>query len=257
MPELPDVEGFRRYLARYAAGQRVGRVEVRDAVLVRNASPRALGRALAGAQLGDPRRHGKWVIAPADGVALAMHFGMTGLLHWTAGDAPAHPHDRVVLHCESGRLAYRNMRKFGGVWLAREPDASDVTGPLGPDALDVDATLFEELLARRRAGIKAALMDQTLIAGLGNLLVDEILWRARVRPRTRIERLSGPRRRRIHDEMEATLRESVPTARVPSKPGWLTTVRDEREPRCPRCGRGLRRETVAGRTTVWCPRCQR
>jgi formamidopyrimidine-DNA glycosylase len=257
VPELPDVEGFRRYLARYAAGRRIERVEVRDRELVRNASPRALGSALEGETLGEPRRHGKWMLAPAGDAVLAVHFGMTGLLHWTARPGEPHRHDRLVLHCNGGELAYRDMRRFGGVWLSREPDGGDVIGALGPDALGVDADRFEELLGHRRGGVKAALMDQTVIAGLGNLLVDEILWRARVNPRAPIGRLRRSTRRRIHREMEATLHESIPTARVPSKSGWLTAVRDHRDARCPRCGGPLRRGTVAGRTTCWCPRCQR
>ena len=83
MPELPDVEGYRRYLARHAQGRRIERVEVPDAELVRNRSAQALGRALRGARFAEPRRHGKWLIAPAGDVELLMHFGMTGLLRWS------------------------------------------------------------------------------------------------------------------------------------------------------------------------------
>jgi formamidopyrimidine-DNA glycosylase len=100
-------------------------------------------------------------------------------------------------------------------------------------------------------------MDQRLIAGLGNLMVDEIAWRARVDPRVQVKRLSARRLDRLWGAMDEVVRDSIPTGRVPPVEGWLTGVRDERDPRCPRCGSRLRRATVAGRTTVWCGRCQR
>src|SRR3954470_717454 len=119
MPELSDVEGFRRYLARHAAGRRIERVEVRDATLLRNTTPQGLGHAVRGERFGEPRRHGKGLFADAGAATVAMHFGMTGLLHWTADAGYSHQHDRVVFRLDGGQLAYRNMRKFGGVWLAR------------------------------------------------------------------------------------------------------------------------------------------
>lgn len=103
MPELPDVEGFRRSAARYAGGRLVDRVEVLDHALVRNATAQRLGRALAGTRLGRPDRHGKWLVLPADGAAVLLHFGMTGLLAWTARDTEFHVHDRVVFHCRGGQ----------------------------------------------------------------------------------------------------------------------------------------------------------
>lgn len=258
MPELADVEGFRRYLARFAAGRRIGSVEVADPVLLRNTSPQGLGRAVRGRRFGAPLRHGKWLIAPVGRVEVLIHFGMTGLLTYSSAKEEDHPHDRLVFHLDEGVLRYRNMRRFGGVWLARsERQRREVTGPLGPDAMDVDAEQMEELVGGRRGGIKAALMDQKLMAGLGNLLCDEILWRARVDPRTAVRELSPRRLGRIHAEMEVVLRMANRRGRVPPDPDWLTGARGQRDRDCPRCGRSLSRATVAGRTTVWCPRCQR
>jgi formamidopyrimidine-DNA glycosylase len=258
VPELPDVEGFRRVLARNGAGKRIEAVDVLDASMVKGTPARSLVQALEGRRFGQPRRHGKWVIAPVDGVEVLMHFGMTGLLEWRPRGEERHRHDRVVFACEDGELRYRNMRKFGSIRLARdEPGRERATGPLGPDAHGLDRADFERLLARRRGSIKAALMDQTLLAGVGNLLADEILWRAGVHPRTQVPRLSRRRRDRLHQALRDTVRESLPAARVPHGERWLTRVRDQREPRCPRCGTRLRKETVAGRTACWCPRCQR
>jgi formamidopyrimidine-DNA glycosylase len=150
------------------------------------------------------------------------------------------------------------MRRFGGVWLAGDEHERDqVTGPLGPDAAAIDRDTFEALIRQRRGGIKAALMDQRLIAGVGNLLSDEILWRAGVHPATPVERLSPRRRNALYDALDAAIHESIRYGRVPHGPRWLTRVRDDREPVCPRCGTRLRKATIAGRTACWCPREQR
>lgn len=252
------MEGFRRVLARHAKGKPIESVEVLDRAMLRNSTPQAFGRALHGARFREPRRHGKWLLASAGEVTVLMHFGMTGLLEWARRGSQRHVHDRIVFVCRGGELRYRNMRKFGGVWLTRdERERESVTGPLGPDAQDVDRVRFEELLGPRRGGLKAALMDQRLLAGIGNLLADEIAWRAGEHPRTRVDRLSPRRRDALHAAMRDVVRESIPRGRVPHGRKWLTAVRDEREPRCPRCGARLRKATVAGRTACWCPECQR
>lgn len=260
MPELPDVEGFRRYLARHAEGQRICSVEVLDPQLVRNRSGRAFARALAGHRFGAPARHGKWLIAPTgeEGEQLLLHFGMTGLLRWTPPGEERHPHDRVVFCCQDGELSYNNMRRFGGVWLAGdEAERASVTGPLGPDAVTITEEQLDALLRSRRGAIKPALMDQRLLAGVGNLLSDEILWRARIHPATQVRALSPARRRRLYAALRAAVDESIRYGRVPHGRRWLTRVRDERAAACPRCGTLLHRGTIAGRTTCWCPRCQR
>ena len=258
MPELPDVEGFRRYLQRHAAGHRIARVEVPDRAIVRNRRPQAFGRALAGRAFDPPRRHGKWLIAPVGEVEVLLHFGMTGELRWSGDDEGRHRHDRVIFVCDDGELRYNNMRRFGGVWLARDDAERDaVTGPLGPDAAGLTRERFEELIAGRRGAIKAALMDQRLIAGVGNLLSDEILWRAEVHPATPVAKLSPARRRRVYEALRAAVGESIRYGRVPHGERWLTRVRDDRNAMCPRCGVRLRRATIAGRTACWCPREQR
>jgi formamidopyrimidine-DNA glycosylase len=251
LPELPDVEGFRR-VARKAAGRRIEDVDVLDGALLRAGR----GRTIVGTHFGDPLRHGKWLVFPAGDAEVLMHFGMTGRLDWERRGSERHRHDRIVFVCRGGELRYRNMRRFGGVWISKR-GRERVTGPLGPDAAEVDRERFRKLLGRRRGGIKAALMDQRLIAGLGNLMVDEITWRARLNPRAQVAHLSRRRVDRLWEAMDEVVRESLPTGRVPPAEGWLTGVRDSREPTCPRCGARIRKSTVAGRTTAWCPRCQR
>jgi formamidopyrimidine-DNA glycosylase len=258
LPELPDVEGFRRYLVRYGEGRRIAGVDVLDRAMARNRTPRTLDGALRGRTFTAALRHGKWLCAETGGPLVLMHFGMTGLLKAGHGADDRHPYDRVVFRFDDGELRYRDMRKFGGVWLARDEDERHaVQGPIGPDALAVSRDEFVERLTRRRGEIKPALMDQRTIAGLGNLLVDEILWRIRVNPRRLIGKLSEREIDAFYTTMGEVLRESNRRARVPALDGWLTAVRDRRDARCPRDGTPLRRTQVGGRTSVWCPRDQR
>lgn len=261
MPELPDVEGFRRLLAGSASGQPIRRVSVPAPEILRNTSPQRLGRALSGQRLGQPQRHGKWLCAPAGPQMLVLHFGMDGSLQWVpAGRLAASRRvaaDRLVLLCRDGELRYRSVRKLGGVWLAGSPEeVAAVTGPQGPDALTLDQAGLAGRLAGRRGAVKPALMSQSVIAGLGNLTVDEVLWRARIHPRIPVGRLGAPGLRRLHGAVQEVLAAAVPAGRVPGYEGWLTGARDERAAACPRCGTRLSRGRVGGRGTVWCPRCQ-
>jgi len=259
MPELPDVEGFRRYWSRYMTGERVRRVEVPKPAIVRNRSAAALGRALAGRRFERPDRHGKWMIAATDGPILLLHFGMTGGLHWSAQTGDGwHRHDRLIFVTPNGEMRYRNMRMLGGAWLARDGrELEGIVGSLGPDAADLDADELEALLDGRRGGVKATLMNQRVVAGIGNELSDEILWQARIHPGRAVRELSSRRRAELARIAVEVLTESNRHGRIPRNPGWLEEQRGRRDARCPRCGRQFRRSRIAGRTSYWCPRCQR
>jgi formamidopyrimidine-DNA glycosylase len=258
VPELPDVEHFRQFFLAHAAGKSVVRVGA-DPTIVRNASPRGLATALQGRRFENPRRHGKWLICWTDGPALLLHFGMTGELIWSGHEPARHRWDRLWLgFAEGGELRYRNMRKLGGAWLAHDQvEADEVLGPLGPDALAVTLRQFVQLLDHRRGGVKAALMDQTFVAGVGNIIADETLWQARLHPRRRIDSLSPEERLLLFRTMRSVLRRSVEGYDyVPRKRTWLSHVRGQPGARCPRCGTPLTRTVVAGRTTYLCPACQ-
>ncbi|WP_431967173.1 Fpg/Nei family DNA glycosylase [Actinacidiphila sp. bgisy160] len=259
MPELPDVEGFRRVLSSYGRGRRIEHVEVADPSVLHGVSAPRLRRALEGRRFGAPRRHGKWLIAPTrDGPVLLIHFGMTGLLLRCAPGRPRHPHDRVLFTLSGGRgLRYRDQRKLQGLRLvAGEEAVADVLAGQGPDALEVDRRRFADLLTRRRGRIKAVLIDQSVVAGLGNLLADEILWRTRTPPTRPAASFDEEECERLRTAMRRVLRSAVEAGCVPARRSWLTGHRDTPDPDCPRCGGRLRRERIAGRTTVWCPVCQ-
>jgi formamidopyrimidine-DNA glycosylase len=258
VPELPDVEAYRRFFRAHATGRVVRSVSA-DPTVVRNSTPASLDRAFRGRRLEEPERHGKWLICWTDGPALLLHFGMTGDLIWSDQEPEPHRHDRLIIRFTDGReLRYRNMRKLGGVWLAHDrADVARTLGTLGPDALGLGRNQFFELLGRRRGGVKAALMDQSFIAGVGNIIADEVLWQARLHPKRRIESLSDEERARLFTSMRRVLRESVERYDfIPRKRSWLSHERGRPGAACPRCRTPLVRAVAAGRTTYFCPRCQ-
>jgi formamidopyrimidine-DNA glycosylase len=257
VPELPDVEGFRRQLADTLPGRRIRRVQVHDPGVLRNATAAALGRRLDGRRFDPPRRHGKWLMLPTDGPTLLVHSGMTGHPYYAADGAAREPYERLVIALDRGELRYADLRKLRGVWLAdTDADVARVTGPQGPDALGIGLPAFRDLLSGRRGRVKPTLMDQSVIAGLGNLLTDEICWRARIAPHRPVPALDSADVKRLHAAMASVLRTSVRHGRVPGLPRWLTGVRDEPDPSCPRCGARLAHGRLGGRTSLWCPRCQ-
>jgi formamidopyrimidine-DNA glycosylase len=257
VPELPDIEGFRRNLADTLPGKRIRAVDIRDEGILRNASVHSLQRKLTGHRFGEPRRHGKWLILPTDGPTLLVHSGMTGHPYYAASDQEDEGHERLVITLDRGELRYADLRKLRGIWLATDDEeVAGIMGDLGPDALSMDLRTFTAALRGRRGAVKSTLMDQSVVAGLGNLLTDEICWRARINPARAVTELDPSDMRRLQAAMKTTLRTAVRRGCVPRLPRWLTRERDETDPSCPRCGTRLRRSRIAGRTSLWCPRCQ-
>lgn len=257
MPELPDVEAHRRLADRHAVGGTVASVSCSDPQILRDTTPQGLGRALSRATFTAAQRHGKWLWLTTDAASdVLMHFGMTGALHWHP-DGDACERDLVRFHLGGGMLAYAVTRKLGGVWLVgSERERGEVTGPLGIDALDLDERAAREALAGSRAGLKAALMDQARIAGIGNLLADEVCWRVRVHPATRCADLAEGCWAALAEALAQVLDAGIEAGQVPADAGTLTGARDAEDERCPRCGEPLAAGTIAGRTSRWCPREQ-
>ncbi|MFI7275078.1 Fpg/Nei family DNA glycosylase [Streptomyces sp. NPDC049879] len=258
MPELPDVEAFRRVLDACGTGHRVVRVEVADAGVLRDVSTARLRRGLEGRRFRAAERRGKWLLGRTDGPTVLFHFGMTGRLVPADAGAPRERWDRVAFRLDDGReLRFRDQRKLRGIWLApTDEDAERVIGDQGPDALAVGDADFARRLAGRRGGLKGALLDQSVVAGLGNLLSDEILWQARLHPAARADRLTDAERRRLVGATHHVLADAVPAGHVPADTDGLTGHRRDRDGTCPRCGGPLAHGRIAGRSTVWCPHCQ-
>lgn len=260
-----EVEYYRR-LATAALGREIAGVTVVDARYVRGATtPRALAAALVGARLVAARRHGKLLVLDAGGgrPPLGLRFGMTGdlvvdgataldrLQYGSRTHRPAWVRFRVRF-ADGGRLELHDPRRLGSVELC--PDES----VLGPDAAAVTLAQLRTALGARAPGagppLKARLQDQGRLAGVGNLLSDEILWRAGLAPQRPSGALTPAELRRLHRHLRGTVAEL--TERGGSHTGDLMA---ERTPggRCPRDGAELRRATVGGRTAWWCPAHQR
>jgi formamidopyrimidine-DNA glycosylase len=255
VPELPDVEHFRRFLAERAEGARIEQVVTTDPQILRNTVPADLDRAVRGHRFDPPERRGKWLIGWTTGPAVLIHFGMTGGFGWADTPNGRHPHDRVIFRTDRGELRYRNMRKLGGLWLAHDRgEVGRLLARVGPDALAVSPRELREALGSRQGQVKAALMDQAVVSGVGNLAADEALWQARIHPARRLQDLEDEERRRLERTVRRVLRTWVD--RFDDLPGtWLLPARRPGAA-CPRCRTPLARTQVAGRTTYSCPTCQ-
>lgn len=260
MPELPDVETFKRYLDATSLHQVIRSVRVlRDGIL-QGVSRQRLQRTLDGRQLCAGHRHGKYLSVRLDADAwLVLHFGMTGFLTYWEDEAPPPPHARMILHFDNGhRLACDCQRMLGKVRLAGDFARFVEEHGLGPDALRVGKAVFDEGLRRRRGAIKSMLMDQSFVAGLGNVYSDEILFQARIHPRTRPVDLPATARGHVFRGMRRILRKAIEVHADPHRMprGWLLP---QRRPgaACPRCGGNLEHVVVSGRTAYFCPACQR
>lgn len=256
MPELPEVETYARYFARHALHQRIVSVNVRDERILGEIRSETFVRKLKGREFSEVRRHGKHLFARAGTTWLHLHFGMTGdLAHYRDGkDAPRFA--KIVFDFAGGaHLAFEDVRLFGLADLVDSPDALIAEKGLGPDPLDPKFTprKFDALLERRRGAIKSLLMSQEIIAGLGNLYVDELLYQTAIHPRRAVDALEAGERRAIFTTMRRLLRDVIARhgreAELPAR--YLFHHREAGE-RCPRCGGTIRRSVVFGRTTYFC-----
>jgi formamidopyrimidine-DNA glycosylase len=248
MPELPEVERARATIEDGALGRRIVRVDDADTWVCRPHAPGEIAAALEGATLTAAHRRGKTMWVETDtGPVLGLHLGMAGRI--AVDEEPAATGwDRFSLEfADGGRMALRDKRRLGRVVLDPALDR------LGPDAAEVGREAFRARVGAGSAPLKARIMDQSVIAGVGNLLADEALWQARLSPLTPAGELDDEQLDALRRAIRAATRRAIRRGGVHT--GELIPHR-ERDGHCPRCGTALRRETVGGRTTYWCPREQ-
>ncbi len=265
MPELPDVEGFKRALAKNALGKTIAEIVVSDARILGKLPARTFASRLRGARLVEVRRHGKHLMVKLDqGGWLTLHFGMTGALQFQKQSGSEPPFTRVRLDFDGGgSLAYTNKRMIGRVGLAGDAADFIATEKLGPDALDrrLDFDAFKTAVLGRKRDVKSVLMDQEVIAGIGNIYSDEILFQARINPAARIDQLAPGALKQLFAKMREVLKTAVSRGagseqffeRLPK--GFLLPQRNNAG-RCPRCRATLKIFKVGGRTAYCCPKCQ-
>lgn len=288
MPELPEVETIRLGLAHLVAGARVADVKVLDARAVRRqpGGPASFARGLGGRVLEPPRRRGKYLWFPLSdeagihepcGDALLCHLGMSGQFRVDDAGAPLPRHTRIVLGLEGGRdLRFCDQRLFGGMQIAplQESGGSPVPAPvahIGPDPFDdaFDAVAAGRRLRARRSTLKRALLDQTLVSGIGNIYADETLWRARRHPETPTGRLRAREATGLFETAGAVMAQAIDQGgttfdrlyvRVNGESGYFGRRLDvygrEGLP-CRRCGAAIIRMAFMNRSSHLCPHCQR
>ena len=259
MPELPDVEVYRRYLGSTALHKRIDTVELHSHRVLEGVSGRRLKSTLEGASLEEASRHGKYLFARLDkGPYLVLHFGMTGFLKYFKKAEQEPEHERLALHLDNGyHLAYDNQRLLGRVFLAGDRERFIEERELGPDALGVDFDTFASILNRGRGSVKTTLMNQKMLAGLGNIYTDEILFQARLHPKSEVGTLSRGDIRTLFERMRTVLTRAIDVQADPGRmPGdWLLPGREEGA-NCPGCGGKVEKITLSGRSTYFCPACQ-
>ena len=270
MPELPEVEGVLRTLCD-GIPSLTGRV-IQTVILLSNISISGdygdvFQSKLEGFRFAGIRRHGKYLIFTLEGdgtgrdtLYLIVHLRMTGRLDLVEQKQAIERHTRLLLLLDGGlALRFDDPRKFGRVCLVHRPD--QVTAALGPDALTVDAEEFAARLARHRRQIKPLLLDQTFVAGIGNIYADEILFRARIHPLTVSDTLVKRDVTRLHRALVEVLAEAVAAhgANIDGvfrEGGFVVSVYGRTDKPCPLCGTEIAKIRVGQRGTHFCPACQ-
>jgi formamidopyrimidine-DNA glycosylase len=247
MPELPEAERARQTLES-VLGRRIASVDDTDTYVCRPHPPGEIASALAGHTFAGAHRRGKFLwLTTEDGPTLGLHLGMAGSIALEAPtDRPRW--DRFTVHFEDGtRFALRDRRRLSRALL--NPDF----GHVGPDAATVGREAFRRLVGAGDTAVKARLLHQGAISGVGNLLADEALWQARIAPRRSTKQLSDEDLDRLRRALRAAVRSALREGGVHT--GRFVAARGP-QGTCPRCRHALERGTVGGRTTYWCPVCQ-
>jgi len=272
VPELPEVETVRRALEPVLTGRRLIRVEIADSRLVRPLETLQVTAELEGERVAAVERRGKYLIVRfVSGCSLLIHLRMTGSLrHAPAGKLADDPYRRAVVRLDDGSdVAYRDVRRFG-TWLVLGPGELEpyLAQRLGPEPLGrLTARGLAARLERRRVPIKAALLDQRTLAGVGNIYADEALWYAQVHPLRPSRELDGGDVARIHRCVRRALRTGIERqgaslrdyALPDGAPGTMQhefRVYGRAGEPCDRCGTPIEKIRAAGRGTWYCPRCQ-
>jgi formamidopyrimidine-DNA glycosylase len=246
MPELPEAERARQALST-ALGRRIAAVDDRDTYVARPHAAGEIADALVGHEFVTARRRGKFLwMQTDDGPTLGLHLGMAGSIVVDPA-SPSHWDRFTVRFADGGSFALRDKRRLGRAIL--NPDFTHV----GPDAAEVDRATFRRLIGSGRAPVKARLLDQGAISGVGNLLADQALWQARIAPGRRVSDLDTADLDRLRREIRAAVRSAI--RKGGAHTGALIQARGPAGA-CPRDGTVLSRDTIGGRTTYWCPECQ-
>jgi formamidopyrimidine-DNA glycosylase len=272
MPELPEVETIVRGLRRQIKGQAVTGIKVLYPGMVEPPPPR-FNRALTNAMIGEVERRGKIILIQVSGNhTLLVRLGMTGRLMILPAVSPLEKHTHVIFELGPEKrlhMRYMDTRRFGRMALMETSSVSSYFEgkKLGREPLVIDEEMFFDLLSQRRGGVKALLLNQSMVCGIGNIYADEILHRARVHPRQEAAELTSSQKKKLYRAMMDVLTEAI-NKRGSSISDFMDIegnrgdfqlqhrVYGRRGQPCMNCGAEIVREIVAGRGTCFCPFCQ-
>jgi formamidopyrimidine-DNA glycosylase len=275
MPELPEVETVARGLREALPGRRILAVRLGKTDFIDD--PAAMELRLPGATVSGIRRLGKNLVVDmvagignneAGSLSLLIHLGMTGQIAIISPDAPVPKHTHVFLSLDDGReLRYTDVRRFGRMAILANDEHERVLGGLGIEPLEISAEEFRARIGSRNSQIKALLLNQSVMRGIGNIYADESLWRAKIHPRRVGSKLTGEELKRLHRAVQEILREAI-RLRGSSISDYVDAdgrkgtfqlkhrVYQRDGKKCSRCGSVIRHAIVAGRSSHFCPRCQ-
>ena len=256
MPELPEVEMARRFVQDRSRGRRVASLDVLDGKMLIRGSELSMREEFFGRRVGDACRHGKNLLVAIGNSYLYIHLGMSGSLH-LVGDGGHTSHERLRLGLDDGVLVLDDPRRFGRFGIYQRIEDLIAEKALGPDALTVSEREFSSRLEGRKGSIKPLLLDQRVIAGVGNLYADEALFQRGLHPATKADALSRHEMADLANTIRKVLETSISVRTEFSRLPDGSLLRDRRVGApCPRCGKGLESTRVGGRTTILCPGCQ-
>ena len=261
MPELPDVEVFRRYFEDTSLRQKIKSAKISDTRILEDISRPKLERALKNHKFTTTHRHGKYLLAKMENDTwLMLHFGMTGYLSYLEKKDEEPRHTRLLVTFTNGkRIAYVNQRIFGKLGLVQDMEKFIAEKSLGPDPLasDFDFAAFKEALGGRSGKVKSALMNQKAIAGIGNVYSDEILFQAGIHPEANISDLDEKMLKQLFRKTKHALQQVIKYQANPQNmpKSYLLPHRGS-DGKCPKDGAKIKKAKVGGRTAYFCPKHQ-
>ena len=272
MPELPEVETVRRGLEKLILGKKISNIEIRYPKMIKT-DLNQFQKELPGQVIQSMGRRGKYLLFNLRDKVLISHLRMEGKYFYYPDEIPERKHAHILVHFEDGTtLVYEDVRKFGTMELLAPEllDSYFISKKLGPEPTDQDFDLgrFKLALKKSKKPIKSHLLDQTLVAGLGNIYVDEVLWRAKVHPSRHSNSLTAQEARNVHDETIKVLGQAVEKGgstirsytNAFGEDGTMQEfhqVYDKAGQACSRCGSTIEKIQLGGRGTYFCPKCQR
>lgn len=260
MPELPEVESFGKYLDKTSLDKIIKDVEIKSPELLQNVDAGDLKEKLEGHKFKHTKRYGKYTFTGLDNdFWLILHYGMTGRLKYFKNSDEAPHYDRLLINFEDeSHLAFDDPRKFGKINLTSSIEDFIKEKKLGYDALEIDLKTFKQIFEKKKGAVKSVLMDQHIIAGIGNIYSDEILFQACIHPKTPVNRLDGTQIGRIFKVMKKVLRTSVDKRIADEElPDSFIIPNRKKNGKCPNSDVKLKTVKVSSRTAYYCPECQK